>query len=194
MKKKIKLEEILTFMSGSPQFRIQENNIEKAPVYICYNQIDLMDDLYQTISEGNKKREVCTFDELNLLQEGDVVFSLISGMTSMVQKEHEGYLFTQNYIKLIPKKTMDKKFLVYLLNESSMIRKQFQENLQGSFVLKYTIRQLKNLQLSKLPDLTIQKRIGDIYFKQLKKEGLKRRVAELETKLVLEYIKEAMKG
>lgn len=188
-----RLDQLVKFISGSPQFRIREENVEGASTYICYNQIDLADDLRGSISMGNDRREVHTFDKVNTLLEGDMIFSLISGTATIVQKEHQGYLFTQNYIKLIPKTKIDKKFLVYFLNESEIIKKQFREKLQGSFVLKYTIGQIKELKIPDFPELTKQEVIGNIYFKQQKLEMLKQRTAEFETKLILAKIREGIK-
>lgn len=40
-----------------------------------------------------------TNDKVRILFDGDLVFSLISGKAGIVRKKHEGYLYTQNYIK-----------------------------------------------------------------------------------------------
>lgn len=90
-------------------------------------------------------------------------------------KRHEGYLYTQNYIKLFTDCSVEPAFLVYLLNENREVRKQFQMGLQGSSILKYTIKQLRELELPHLPSLEKQKIIGEIYLKQLKVEALKKR-------------------
>ena len=54
--------------------------------------------------------------------------------------------------------------------------------------MKYTVKQLKGLDISSLPSLEKQKVIGDIYLKQLK---LKNRVAEAEKKILLYKLEEA---
>lgn len=62
---------------------------------------------------------------VNILINGDVIFSLITGNAAIVRKEHEGYLYTQNYVKLLPYDNIDAQFLVYLINENKAIKRQF---------------------------------------------------------------------
>lgn len=185
-----KLSEFVKFISGSPQFRIRESFEEKAPIYTLYNQADLSADLGGIRESSGESKKIRTFDEVNLLHSGDLVFSLISGTACIVGVEHESYLFTQNYIKLIPSKKIDKKFLVYLLNEDKMIRKQFLVGLQGTIVLKYTLRQMKELEIPVLPPIEEQILLGDVHFKTLRVEALKKRVARYEKILILAKIRE----
>ena len=119
---------------------------------------------------------------------------MISGKSAIVSGYHQGYLYTQNYVKLIAAIKIDSKYLVYLLNEDNFIKRQFQMGLQGSQVLKYTLKQVKELELPKLPPIMKQKVIGEIYFDQLRLEALKKRVANFETKVVLEKLKEVRKN
>ena len=77
-------------------------------------------------------------DNISKLDAGDVLFSLISGKTTIVRDIHRGYLYTQNYVKLLPGNSIDKKYLVYILNESEYIKRQWRIGLQGSFVLTYS--------------------------------------------------------
>ena len=93
------------------------------------------------------------------------------------------------YVKLIPGKHIDKKYVIYLLNESDNIKKQWSSGLQGTMVLKYTIKQLKELELSKLPSFNKQEIIGNIYFYQLKLQALKERVVKNEKLILFEQLK-----
>ncbi|MCC9293551.1 restriction endonuclease subunit S [Clostridium sp. WLY-B-L2] len=186
-----KLSELVELVSGSPQFRITEVFDEKAPLFAYYSQTDLTDDLVGIISNGADNKQVRTNDKVNTLCHGDVVFSLITGTAAMVRKEHEGYLYTQNYVKLLPGNNIDPKFLVYLINENKTIKKQFVLGLQGSQVLKYTLKQLKELKIPKIPSIDKQKIIGQVYFNQLRLQALKNRAAELETKIILSKLEEA---
>jgi restriction endonuclease S subunit len=186
-----KLSELVELVSGSPQFRITEVFDEKAPLFAYYSQTDLTDDLVGIISNGADNKQVRTNDKVNTLCHGDVVFSLITGTAAMVRKEHEGYLYTQNYVKLLPDNNIDPKFLVYLINENKTIKKQFVLGLQGSQVLKYTLKQLKELKIPKIPSIDKQKIIGQVYFNQLRLQTLKNRAAELETKIILSKLEEA---
>jgi len=187
-----KLNELVELVSGSPQFRITEVFDEKTPLFTYYSQTDLTDDLVGIISEDVENKQVRTNDKVNTLCDGDVVFSLITGIATIVSKEHEGYLYTQNYVKLLPSHKIDSKFLVYLINENKAIKKQFVLGLQGSQVLKYTLKQLKELELPKIPSIDKQKNIGQVYFNQLRLQALRNRVAEFETIIRLAKLEEAM--
>ena len=185
-----KLDHVVDFVSGSPQFRIKEVFDDKAPLYVYYGQQDIEDDLVGINSNSSDNKQVRTFDKVNTLCEGDIVFSLISGKSSIVGESHQGYLYTQNYIKLVPNVKVDPKYLVYLLNEDIYIKKQFQTGLQGSQVLKYTQKQVKELELPNLPVIEKQQIIGELYFSQLRLEALKNRVANSETTILLEKLRE----
>lgn len=186
-----KLSELVELVSGSPQFRITEVFDEKTPLFTYYSQTNLTDDLVGIISRTVDNKQVRTNDKLNTLCDGDVVFSLITGIATIVRKEHEGYIYTQNYVKLLPSHKIDSKFLVYLINENKTIKKQFVLGLQGSQVLKYTLKQLKELEIPKIPSIDKQKIIGQVYFNQLRLQTLRNRVAELETKIRLSKLEEA---
>ncbi|MGG1619616.1 restriction endonuclease subunit M [Paenibacillus sp. NRS-1782] len=176
-------------MSGSPQFRIKEAPDDKAPLYTYYGQSEIEDDLVGIDSNGSDRKQVRTFDKVSTLCQGDVAFSLISGKSTIVGVNHQGYLYTQNYVKLVPNEKVDSNYLVYLLNEDKFIKKQLQTGLQGSQVLKYTLKQMKELELFNLPKIEIQRIIGELYFNQLRLEALRKRVSNLETAIVLENLR-----
>lgn len=186
-----KMSDVVEFISGSPQFRITEVFDRHAPLYTYYGQLDLADDLVDIVSENADNKQVRTQDRVNTLHTGDVVFSLISGTATIVRKAHEGYLYTQNYVRLIPNGSVDSKYLVYLLNEDKSIKKQFLMGLQGSQVLKYTLKQLKELELPELPSMEKQQMIGDVYFNQLRLQALRNRAANSETTILLAKLEEA---
>ncbi|HBJ1651961.1 MULTISPECIES: restriction endonuclease subunit S [Clostridium] len=186
-----KLSELVELVSGSPQFRITEVFDEKTPLFTYYSQTNLTDDLVGIISKTVDNKQVRTNDKLNTLCDGDVVFSLTTGIATIVRKEHEGYIYTQNYVKLVPSNKIDSKFLVYLINENKTIKKQFMLGLQGSQVLKYTLKQLKELEITKIPSIDKQEIIGQVYFNQLRLETLRNRAAEFETRIKLSKLEEA---
>ena len=99
-------------------------------------------------------------------------------MATIVSEKHEGYIYTQNYVKLNLNDDIDSRYFVFLINESKDIRKQLTIGLQGSQVFKYTLKQLKDINLPKMPLIEKQKIIGEIYFKQLRLTALKNKVAE----------------
>lgn len=180
--------------SGTPQFRITESSDPKAVIYPYYNQLDLQNDVSGIFTDGVERKTVKTTDKVCTLGAGDVIFSLISGTSAIVQPKHQGYLYTQNYVTLIPDSCIDSGFLVYLLNEDPGIQKQWAASLQGSMVTKYTIGQLKALTISSWPDLETQTAIGEIYQKQLHLEALKKSAAQRETQLRLSQIKEILRN
>lgn len=186
---KMKIEDIITIMTGTPQFRIKESLSDTAPTYYFYGQQELENDIVNLELSKESPKSISTLDELNLVHEGDILFSLISGRTTIVNKKHQGYLYTQNYVKLIPKNVVGSKYLVYLLNESDLIRKQWSKGLQGSAVLKHTVKQLRELELPQMHSYEKQKIIGDIYFKQLRLQALKMRVADAEKLLTIAKLK-----
>lgn len=186
-----KLGNLVEFVSGSPQFRIKEAFDDKAPLYTYYSQQGIENDLIGFDSCDRDKKQVRTFDKVNTVCQGDVIFSFISGKSATVGANHQGYLYTQNYVKLIADEKIDSKYLVFLLNEDKFIKKQFQMGLQGSQVLKYTLKQVKELELPSLPAIKKQRIIGELYFNQLRLKALKNRVSNLETTIVLEKLKEA---
>lgn len=187
----VKLSEVVKYVSGSPQFRISEAFDVNVPLYTYYGQPDIADDLVDMVSSKVDSKQVRTLDKVNTLYAGDVVFSLISGVSTIVRKGHDGYLYTQNYVKLIPNESVDSKYLVYLLNEDKSIKKQFLLGLQGSQVLKYTLKQLKELELPELPSIGKQQMIGEVYFNQLRLQALRNRASNSETTILLAKLEEA---
>lgn len=186
MKYTILLGEIANLQGGTPQFRILESSEPSAPVYDYYTQSELDADFWQADTlHITPSKQIRTTDNIAQLQAGDIIFSLISGKAVKVQAIHQGRLYTQNYIKIIPKSELDGNYLLYLLNESTDIARQFDLGLQGSQVLKYTIKQLKELKLPTLPNLNIQQLIGNIYLQSQRLITLKKQIADNQHRLIL---------
>lgn len=190
----IPISDVVELTSGTPQFRIQEVFSDEAPTYIFYGQPEMDDDLRGLCTVNDARRSIRTFDSVNTVNAGDVIFSLISGKATVVQENHAGYLFTQNYVVLISSESIDAKYLVFMLNENFEIKRQLQNGQQGSAMLKYTIRQLSNLSLPDLPAIEKQRLAGELYFNQLKRAAIKNRIATNETIFMLGIIKEAIKA
>ena len=76
------------------------------------------------------------------------------------------------------------------MNEDREVAHQFWLGLQGSMVMKYTVKQLRELKIKRLPNLDKQQAIGDIYFKQMRIQALRKRIAENETLLTLAVLAE----
>lgn len=166
--------------SGISQFRINDTNNPEAPRYFMYGQSELESDANLEVSDSLNSQQRSTFDDIKTLQTGDVVLGLLSGTAAVVSECHDGYIYTQNFLKLIPDDELDSKYLVYLLNESKDIKRQIFNSSQGSAIIKLSANQIKRLKLPKLLPLDRQKVIGEIYFKQKKLTALKKRKLELE--------------
>lgn len=187
-----RLDQAVRFESGTAQFRIVEAFEEAAPQYTFYGQHHIEADLIGMIPDNRDSKHIRTFDQVSTLHSGDVVWSLMSGVATVVTAMHEGYIYTQNYVKLVTGDTMDARFLVYLLNEDGTMRQQLLAGVQGSQVLKYTLKQVRELELPPLPKVEKQRLIGALYFHQLRLQALKSRVAQRETTHVLQHLKEAL--
>ena len=117
-----RLDNVTEFVSGSPQFRIKEVFDDEAPIYTYYGQQDIEDDLVGIDYNDRDGKQVRTLDKVNTLCEGDVIFSLISGKSAIVGANHQGYLYTQNYVKLITNEKIDSKYLVYSADLPSSLK------------------------------------------------------------------------
>lgn len=190
----MKMTDLVSFKLGSPQFRIKETLAKEAPLYQMYSQLDLEEDLAGVVSDHQENKQVKTLDDVSTLKTNDLVFSLISGKAALVSPEHAGYLYTQNYLILEPDERLDVKFLLYLLNEDKGIARQLWLGLQGSMVLKYTVKQIKDLKLPKLPSLSKQAAIGQVYLKQKHLQAVKKRRADNELTLQLAKLEEVLKN
>lgn len=189
----VSISSLVAFVSGTPQFRIKEDFSGDAPLYFFYGQTEIEEGLAGLDLRTVNKRQVRTFECVSTAVAGDVIFSLISGKAAIVQTGHSGYLFTQNYVKLVPSAVLDAQYLVYMINEDGDVRRQLRSGQQGSVILKYTIRQLSSLLLPPLPPKDVQEVVGELYLSQLRLAALKRQASVLETALVLGRIKEANK-
>jgi hypothetical protein len=187
----IQMTEILELNSGTPQFRIKESLDANAPLYFFFGQPEMEDDLTGIETHGGSGKKIRTTDNVGTLESGDLVFSLISGRATIVRSKHDGYLFTQNYVRLAPAPQVDARYLAYMLNEDAEIKRQLHSGQQGSVTLKFTIRQLSDLLFPIPPPIEKQCVIGELYFNQLRLAALKKRVAVLETTLIIEKLKEA---
>ena len=168
------------------QYRLEESTAPEAKVYTLYGQNELYEDLVGLKGDAADRKQVRTLGSVAVVKEGDLIFSTISGEATIVSSEHDGYIFTQNYVVMNRLNTpVDKKYIAYLINESKQVKRQLQQNLQGSQVIRYSLSLLKEIELPTLPPIEVQERIGDIYFKQKRIQALQIHRADLESKKVL---------
>ncbi|UXN36725.1 restriction endonuclease subunit S [Avibacterium paragallinarum] len=187
------LKDIAFIESGTPLFRINQINEKNVPSYALYDQADLLADFeLQDVIPINER--IFTWDNVLSLIEGDIVFGLMSGLVASVSSTREGHIISNNFVRLRPKIALDTNFLVYLLNQDSDIKRQFTMSLQGSTVRKYSVSQLRMLELGKLPPLEIQRRIGRVYQMERRLQTIKKRLASNETALKNHYLAQVLRG
>lgn len=189
----MKLKKIVKIDAGKPVSRVAQD-IKGAPSYYFYTQENLENDLIGFSDDIDENKIIRSSKKIDLTQAGDVLFSLVSGTAAIVQKLHENFYYSQNFVLIKPKTKIDPKFLVYLLNENRDVRRSLNFDLQGSLVMKYTVRALKDATLPKLPDLEKQKAIGEIYFAQQRIRALKKRSADNESIVRMHELVEVMKN
>lgn len=176
------IKELFHSNTGISQFRLDESTVDNAKLYTFYGQNELEEDLTGIVDSSINRKQIYLVRSNSTLEAGDLIFSTISGKATVVNKFHEGYIFTQNYVRMVPlaRKDVDDRYIAFLINENEDIKKQFQQSLQGTQVVRYTLRMLKEIKLPKLPPIEIQRLVGDIYYKQQKLKALKHQVADYE--------------
>lgn len=182
----IEMQKLVSIKAGVAQHRINVSRDDKAPTYYYYTADDILTDLAGAESDPDlsKVTQVRTMDDMEPIKEGDLVFSLITGKAAIVSEQHSGFLITQNFVTLIPDESIDKKYLLFLLNETGVIEK----HVLGA--KKIAISQLMTLPLSGLPDLRKQREIGDIYLKQKHLTYLRSQILVLREQYVLEKLRQ----
>ncbi|SHF02173.1 Type I restriction modification DNA specificity domain-containing protein [Seinonella peptonophila] len=182
----MKLEEIVTVKIGrNLSRRTKKNDL----TFVSYSYEDLMNDLNGLYLDSQVSSISRNHRDEYLSCAGDVVFSFVSSKAGIVSDINQGKIINQNFAKLmIEHDHLDHRYLCYLLNESSSMKKQMAISMQGSIVPKLTPAILKELEI-KLPSTEKQKAIGKAYFLFRKRQALARKQAELEELLWLEVLK-----
>ena len=81
-------------------------------LYTLYGQNELYEDLTGVPGDMSDRKQIRTEYKGSTLKAGDLIFSTISGMATLVTRDHEGYLFTQNYVRMEPLNIpIDKKYM-----------------------------------------------------------------------------------
>ncbi len=190
----MKLDQLVDFEAGILQNRIKEVDSPTATEYLLYGQQEFQADMEGIEEVPYDKRIIRTEEKVTTLQEGNIVFSFLSGKAAIVGAGHHGYFYAQSYAQIHCNDDINSTYLIYLLNEDLRIRKQLAKGLQGSMVLKYTLTQIKELEIESLPNINEQKLIGSIYQKTMRLEAIKKRVATNQKIIVLEKLKEKRYG
>ena len=87
-----RLFDYVVYELGTPQFRIQTDyaNEERVPLYYFYGQQEVENDLGGIDSFNRDVKSVRTKDKVCTVEEGDIVFSLISGKAALIRENHAG--------------------------------------------------------------------------------------------------------
>lgn len=177
--------------TGTPQFRITVSESNDSVVYYYYTQEMLIRDLeFDDLEENLKEiRQIRTDDQVITVRTGDLVVSSISGDAAIVGLVHDGFMLTKNFYKLIPNPNLDTAFLLYLLNENQMIKKEMMKYANGVGMRFISVRDLEKMTLPKIPSLEEQKMVGNLYLNLKKLTRLRKKNAEQKEKIVLAQLK-----
>lgn len=157
-----------------------------------YENKDLESDLKQAEKVSSKKASVN--DVKGIIEQGDVVYNLMSERSAVVSADNSGKLAAQNFIiiKVDPNKC-DPWYLCYLLNESSEVDKQIHKKMEGTVIRRVSAATIKNLNLEVSP-IKRQQQIGETYRLLQYSLALKERKMELFKKGILETLKQENEG
>lgn len=178
----MKLEEVISIKLGLNISR--QKNKEDLDVY---SNDDLNNDLCGTDEKNNLSKER---DEKNshVIKEGDIVYSFINSLSTIVGSNNSGKVINQNFAKInIDSDMIDGKFLCYLLNQNQDIEKQKFISMQGSSIRKLSPATIREFEVI-LPDIDHQKRIGALYFDWMARQALVKKRLELEEMAFMELL------
>lgn len=182
----MKLKELVSVESGLNSREIKGKSIE------LYSISDFKSDLGSNFKEKANR----SFQKSSLvLHEGDIIMSLQEFKVALVSSKNDGKIFSQRYVKLIPKdlSKIRVSYLLFLINESVDIKRQINSLLEGSVLKLLKMKNVENIDIQ-LPLMEYQKRIGKYYQLLKKKEYLtKKKISILKT-LSIEYLNYLNKG
>ncbi|MDD6258789.1 MAG: restriction endonuclease subunit S [Erysipelotrichaceae bacterium] len=188
----IYLLDVCAVKPGISQARIHMSPDNKAPIYFIYSADDLRNDLTGMVNDcwlpDERVNNIHTYDELDVLEPDDLVYSILSHTAALVSKAHAGFILTSNFVKLEPNSELDKRYLMFLLNCDPDARASLLGELDGSYFKRVTIKSLGNLEIPELPDLKTQQMIGETYVLQKRLTGKRQESLELKEKYVIESL------
>ena len=172
---------MLQIQSGKSISRLADNKDLDVPPLYSYNQECLNHDLSGLPhNDTDNIKQFKTAAKVDLLEEGDLVFSFISGKAAIVQKDHAGYYYSHGFAKITTSEILDKSYLCFLLNEHPIIKEQMKKSNTGAVVKSINKDDLLRLELPPLPPLEMQQMIGRLYQLEEKIQALKSRKLEIQ--------------
>ncbi|WP_125771123.1 restriction endonuclease subunit S [Companilactobacillus furfuricola] len=183
----MKLKDITSIKTGLNSSRMND------PTINYYSSNDIEFDLSHIVdSKIVNDEKYSVLDEYRAKQ-GSVVQSLISQETAQISAHNSGKILNQNFITFdFDDEKLDAKYLCYLLNESDEVKRQKYAVSQGSIVRKATPAMIKEFKVN-LPDIQLQKDIGQVYALTLEKRRIVTEKLNIEEQLVFTEIKQLLK-
>lgn len=86
------IKDIFHSNTGVSQYRLEESTSKKSVLYTLYGQNELYEDLTGVPGPMSDRKQIRTEYKGSTLKAGDLIFSTISGMATIVTADHEGYL------------------------------------------------------------------------------------------------------
>ena len=82
------IKDIFHSNTGVSQYRLEESLSKDAVLYTLYGQNELYEDLSGVPGNMSDKKQIRTEYKGTTLQQGDLIFSTISGMAALVNVDH----------------------------------------------------------------------------------------------------------
>lgn len=148
------LADVVTIQSGTNTRQLREKAINRENLYTVNDaKVDLLAGF--SITKTPTPTETA--------EAGDLLFSLMAGMATIVSPINQGKYLSQGFAKMVyDYQVVDPWYLCYLLNESTEIKREMAKTGEGVTFRHLTPRNLKELKIALLP-LDQQRKVGEIY-------------------------------
>lgn len=148
----MKLQNFIKLQNGVNTSRVKKD------VSNFYDFDDFRDDLNLATEYQNSDSQ-----EDTLTHEGQMLFSIVNGNSTIVSKENVGKVIRDSFIKVnVDTKKIYPWYLCYVINESDEVKKAKYVNNQGIRFTRFSTSFFRDIDL-KLPDMDKQKSVGDLY-------------------------------
>lgn len=187
------LGDLCNFESGIIVSRVSEESSDLTQMYHLYEN-DQFDNNPLLMNNETSSNRIFTEKDVPTLRENDVVINLYRAKAMKVHNFYSNYIINANFVKIdINTTLLDKAYFLYWFNESLESKKQLIQDVQGTFMRKTTISQLKEMQII-LPDLDVQRLIGGIYEQQIELNNLYEKKMKLNNAFSKGIIQNIEKG
>jgi restriction endonuclease S subunit len=185
-KRKTRLANVMQFSAG-PNFSRLKN---KVPEESAYSAFSIEEDLCQISEDVYRKTDAFSSD--NQTKIGDLVVGMRKGKAAVVGSKNAGKFINSNFLACqYDPGILDPWFFCYWLNESEEAARQY--TVAGGNRQVCTPAILELLEIT-LPDIETQRKIGNSYRLAKRCEYLMDQKKDEMNRLVLQLIKNQMKG